>query len=348
MFGVALKLADLVPYENNARHNDKAVPVVAESIKQFGFKGAIVLNRESEGGTPEHPVIVNGHTRVKAMLSLGWTEIPDECIRYTDGLSEEEVKALRLADNRTGEVATWDKTKLQHEVANIKALDMSRFKFDFKSGKDGFIRGQERVRNNHGWNLDKCNIEDCAGDLQLPVMDPMDVCPSNMTAFNFAKSAKRFDTGIHFCIDDYQFERVWNTPEKYVELLRKFECVVTPDFSVYTDMPYPMKLWNIYRSLALGRYWQDQGLKVVPNVTWSDEASLSWIFEGYPKGGTIFISTLGVTKVNEYANECAKGFPQLEKVVHPSRILLLGDDLGYKFNCEVVQFKQRAWKSGKE
>ena len=109
-----MRLSDLVPYERNPRHIERAVPVVAESIREFGFRGAIVLDREHEGGTPEHPVIVNGHTRVAALKSLGYDEIPDEWVRYTDGLSEEEVKALRLADNRTGEVATWTQTLLRH------------------------------------------------------------------------------------------------------------------------------------------------------------------------------------------------------------------------------------------
>lgn len=336
-----MHLDDLVPYASNPRDNDKAVDGVAASIEEFGFRGAIVCDREHEGGTPEHPVIVNGHTRAKALRKLGYDEIPDEWIVYTDGLAEDEVRALRLADNRTAEAATWNRTLLQHEVKGIKSLDMGRFGFDFKGKARPY--GAERNRNNRGWNLDKCSIYDCAGDLELPTMEPVDVIPSNMTSFNFAKSAKSFDTGIHFCIDDYQFERVWTYPERYVDLLRRFECVVTPDFSVYTDMPYPMKLWNVYRSLALGHYWQSEGLKVVPNATWSDEASLQWIFKGLPKGGTVFVSTLGVTRVDEYAHECARGFPELERQVRPSRILLLGDTLGYEFGCEVVRFNQRKW-----
>ncbi|MGI6536433.1 MAG: DUF4417 domain-containing protein [Eggerthellaceae bacterium] len=244
-------------------------------------------------------------------------------------------------DFLTGEMATWSKTLLQHEVLGIKSLDMSKFNFDFKSRSLPY--GAERNRNNRGWNLDKYSIYDCAGYLELPAMEPVDIVPTNMTSFNFVKSAKLFDTGIHFCIDDYQFERVWTYPEKCVKLLRKFECVVTPDLNVYTDTPYPMKLWNVYRSLALGHYWQQEGLKVVPNVTWSNEASLSWKFNGIPKGGTVFVSTLGITKVEEYAQGCAKGFPVLERQVRLSRVLLLGDTLDYEFGCAVVQFNQRKW-----
>lgn len=341
----ATRIADIVPYGRNARHNEKAVPVVADSIRAFGLKGQIVLDRSHGGATPEHPVIVCGHTRVAALKHLGWEELPEENISWVDDLTEDEVKAFRLADNRTGEVATWNKTILQHEARAIRSIDMSRFGFDFKSKAREY--GAERFRNNRGWNLDKVSVFDCAGELQLPTMAPVDARPSGMLGFNFAKSTTKFNKCIHFCIDDYQFERVWTYPDKYVDLLRKFECVVTPDFSVYTDMPYPMKLWNVYRGLALGHYWQECGLRVVPNATWSDEASLPWIFKGIPRGGTVFVSTLGVARVKEYARECAKGFPELERQVRPSRILLLGETIGYEFSCEVVQYKQRGW-DGKE
>lgn len=139
-----MRLSDLVPYARNPRDNDKAVDGVAESIREFGFRGAIVLDREHEGGTPEHPVIVNGHTRVKALRKLGYDEIPDDWIVYTDGLTEEEIKALRLADNRTAEAATWNRTLLQHEVRGIKKLDMGRFGFDFKS--KALPYGSERLK----------------------------------------------------------------------------------------------------------------------------------------------------------------------------------------------------------
>lgn len=328
-------ISEIIPYERNARHNEKAIPAVADSIKEFGLRGTIGLESR------DNPVIVFGHTRVAACKSLGWAEIPDEKIEYCDDLTADQIKAFRIADNKTGDIATYNKAMLREEVRSLKDFDMSRFGLDFKSKHLDY--GAERNRNNNGWNLDKCSIYDCAGELELPTMEPVDVKPTDLMSFNFAKSAKDFNTGIHFCIDDYQFERVWNKPEAYVDLLRKFECVVTPDFSVYTDMPYPMKLWNIYRSLALGHYWQAQGLTVVPNCTWSDPASFKWIFQGVPKGGTIFVSTLGVTQNKEYARENRKAFPEIEKQVQPSRILLLGSDLDYGFDCEVVNFKARGF-----
>lgn len=91
------KIEEVVPYENNPRNNDKAVKFVANSIKQFGFKVPIIIDKNG--------VIVAGHTRLKAAKKLGMKMVP--CI-VADDLNEEQVKAFRLADNKTGEAAGWD------------------------------------------------------------------------------------------------------------------------------------------------------------------------------------------------------------------------------------------------
>jgi len=112
------KTKDLIEYENNPRNNDEAVQSVANSIKEFGFKVPIVI-------TSDH-VIIAGHTRLKAALSLDLEEVP--CI-VADDLNEAQIKAFRLADNKTAELATWDFTKLEEELSNIE-MDMLQFGFE--------------------------------------------------------------------------------------------------------------------------------------------------------------------------------------------------------------------------
>ena len=112
------KVSTLQEYENNPRNNDAAVDAVAKSIEEFGFKVPIVI-------TKDH-VIIAGHTRLKASLKLGLDEVP--CI-IADDLTEEQIKAFRLADNKTAELATWDFAKLEEELANIE-MDMSLFEFE--------------------------------------------------------------------------------------------------------------------------------------------------------------------------------------------------------------------------
>lgn len=109
---------ELKPYKRNPRNNDGAVDAVAASIKEFGFKVPIVIDTDGE--------IIAGHTRLKAAQKLGLAEVP--CI-IADDLTPDQIKAFRLADNKTAELAEWDFELLQLELEDIK-LDMSDFGFD--------------------------------------------------------------------------------------------------------------------------------------------------------------------------------------------------------------------------
>lgn len=114
-----ISVDDLREYENNPRDNERAVEAVAESIREFGFKVPLVVTREN--------VIVCGHTRLKAAKILGIASVP--CI-VADDLSAEKIKAFRLADNKTGELADWDLEKLHEELKMLDAFDMDVFGFD--------------------------------------------------------------------------------------------------------------------------------------------------------------------------------------------------------------------------
>lgn len=113
------KLEEIKIYEKNPRKNDDAVEGVANSIKEFGFKVPIIIDKNN--------VIVAGHTRYKASKKLGLTEVP--CI-VADDLTEEQVKAFRLADNKTNEKASWDLDLLGDELKDILNLDMTDFGFN--------------------------------------------------------------------------------------------------------------------------------------------------------------------------------------------------------------------------
>lgn len=116
---INLKVEDLKPYENNPRFNDDAVEYVARSIKEFGFKVPIIVDKDN--------VIVAGHTRYKASLELGLKEVP--CI-VADDLTDEQVKAFRLADNKVSEKATWNYELLDDELSDLLNIDMEEFGFD--------------------------------------------------------------------------------------------------------------------------------------------------------------------------------------------------------------------------
>ncbi|WP_270207980.1 DUF4417 domain-containing protein [Eggerthella lenta] len=327
-----MRIDDIKPYERNARHNDKAVPAVAESIKEFGLRGQIVLESR------ENPVIVAGHTRWAACRSLGWTEIPDDKIDFCDGLSPEQIKAFRLADNKTGEVATWNVALLKTEAAQLgDKIDMSRFSFDFKSKVRPY--GSERLRTDDAYNLRLVNASHC-GRSGMPTLKGCMAKPKSMIGFNCAKTAKGFDCAVHFFVDDYQFERVWSSPEKYVDLLKRFECVLTPDFSLYMDMPLPMQRWNEYRRRALGNWWQRNGIKVVPTLSWAGPDSYAFCFEGVPRRSTVAVSTVGVKGDEDALAVWRAGMSEAMVRLRPKRVLIYGGEVGFDFgSCEVVRYK---------
>lgn len=120
---VMRKVGELIPYERNPRKNDEAVKFVKASIEQFGFKVPIVIDAQG--------VIVAGHTRLKAAKELGMEEVP--CI-VADDLSEEQIKAFRVADNKTGEMAEWDIELLNTELLDLEAnFDMADFGFEINA-----------------------------------------------------------------------------------------------------------------------------------------------------------------------------------------------------------------------
>lgn len=120
-----IKTEELIPYVNNPRTNDQAVDSVAASIKEFGFKQPIVIDKDK--------VVVAGHTRLKASKKLGLEEVP--CI-IADDLTEEQIKAYRLADNKVAESADWDLQKLELELKALEDVDMSQFGFDLEEFED--------------------------------------------------------------------------------------------------------------------------------------------------------------------------------------------------------------------
>lgn len=115
-----VSIDDIIPYENNPRKNDEAVDKVANSIKEFGFQSPIIIDGNN--------IIICGHTRAKAAKQLGLTEVP---VIVADDLTPDQVKAYRLADNKTGELAIWDFPKLNLELEDIDWLDINMEDFGF-------------------------------------------------------------------------------------------------------------------------------------------------------------------------------------------------------------------------
>lgn len=141
---VTKKIKDITPYWNNPRKNEKAIDAVMYSIEEFGFKNPIIIDKEG--------VIISGHTRRLAAIKLGMKEVP--CI-VGDHLTESQVKAFRLADNRVSEIATWDDDLLKEEMKNVLDMDLDIYGFDIGTVED--IMQEETGIKTH--KCPKCGCE---------------------------------------------------------------------------------------------------------------------------------------------------------------------------------------------
>lgn len=142
---------------------------------------------------------------------------------------------------------------------------------------------------------------------------------------------------VHFYIYDGAFKQIINNPEKYVEELKKFKAVISPDFSIYYDMIIPDQICNTFWNRAIGAYYQNNGLKVIPNVRWGDSRSYEFCFEGLEKEGTYAIGSYGQIKKKENLYYFEKGLEEFFKILSPKKVYVYGampDRIFEKYKCE--------------
>lgn len=173
-------------------------------------------------------------------------------------------------------------------------------------------------------NVNRMSFEG-VGQYDIPPIKPIEFTDAKFIGFNFAKTAKQpEDKAVHFFIDDYQFNRVWTNPDAYISLLSKFKYVCTPDFSLYTDYPRAIQIYNHYRKHWCGAYWQMHGINVIPTICWSDEKSYSWCFDGEPRCSAVAISSVG-TQNNPIGKEMfLRGYRAMVERLEPTQIIFYG------------------------
>lgn len=199
-------------------------------------------------------------------------------------------------------------------------------------------------------NLDKV-IYEGLGEYDIPEIEPFKgkVDVKGWLSFNYCKQLEYCteNTGCFFYIDDYQFETLWNHPNKYIENLRKCGAVISPDFSVYTDFPKAIQIYNVYRNLWLTKFYQDRGVKMIPNVTWSiseDENDYLWELNCYPKNSVIAVSIIGGLKFKE---TFIKNYDRMLEILKPSKILIFSmSDNPCELKGNVEYIRIRRFKKG--
>lgn len=190
------------------------------------------------------------------------------------------------------------------------------------------------------------------GKYHMPAVTGMVVkhlkAPKHFVEFHAVKPLKaeeRAQAVVHFFTADFLFERVWYHPRKNLEFLRQFKAVCTPDFSQYTDMPRAMSIWNSYRKQWLGAYWQANGLKVIPTVTWSDEDSFEYCFDGMPHESLVAVSSVGCEKSVAARENFFRGYQKMVEVLNPAQVYFYGNKPHWLEDAENVVFIDPAYKN---
>lgn len=322
---ITLRLDEIKPYANNTKeHPQEQIDEIKESIARYGMNDPIAVWGKSN-------TIVEGHGRFEALRQMGIKEAP--CIRL-DHLTDKQRREYTIAHNKTAMDSGFDKDMLSLELPGLD-LGFLGYEDELEEEEDDGYYGDEREKTYSKMNLRDYDPERAAGKWDMPTLKATDHIPYDLISFNYMLTSDDYDKGIHFYIDDYQFERVWTTPDKYIDKLGMFDCVLTPDFSLYLDMPLAMQIWNVYRSRLIGQIMQDAGITVIPTLQWADERSFDFCFDGIEPGGVVSVSTIGVKRDKNAGGIWFAGMDEAIKRLKPSHVVCYGGDIGYKFPCSV-------------
>lgn len=323
-----LGIDSVKPYEKNAKKHDREqVEHIANSLKRFGWKQPLVIDADG--------VIVVGHGRYLAARQLGRRRVP--CIRAVD-LTAEEIKAYRLADNKTNE-SDWDLDLMNIELGDLLDFDMSDFGFDDleddEPEPDDHDGLRSSLQHNVFENQERMQFES-DGFYGIPIMQATQTSGDQLLRFCDYKDVDDLSGYIaHFYYDDYKFIQAWRDPDKYLDTLRRFKAVIAPDFSLYTDFPRALQILSCYRRQWCGAYWQSLGIDVIPDVVWGDVEPFAYCFDGIPKGSVVAVSTVGVSNDSDWNGQYGElfrlGYNEMLKRLEPTKVIFYGtilDGLG--------------------
>lgn len=161
--------------------------------------------------------------------------------------------------------------------------------------------------------------------------------------FNYVLSDKNpEEKAVHFFLHDYQFERIWNEPDKYIPKLRQYVCVTAPDFSPFGDMPYVLQLYNHYRKHWVARYMQENGVTVIPTITYGNcNKSYEYYLMGEPKNGIIALSSMWTSGKEK---DFEKRYKNTINTLKPRKVFVYGKTYDFMGNVEQIKTFSDKWK----
>lgn len=175
------------------------------------------------------------------------------------------------------------------------------------------------------WNNLEKRIFDGVGQYGIPELKPEKYIPCEYVRFIEAQKCQNCEgLGVHFFIDDYHFDRVWNMLGRYSKMLSKFDAVLTPQWSLYTDWPKAVNIWNHYRGHYVGAYLQEMGVRVYPSIVWAEKDSYDWCFDGVPVKSCVAVGSIGMMKDTEAKKLFVYGYDAMLERLQPETIMFWG------------------------
>lgn len=153
-----------------------------------------------------------------------------------------------------------------------------------------------------------------------------------------ANGADMSRCGLQLYNWDYKIQCLWESPSRYIAGLRRLGAVIAPDFSMYTDMPIIAQMWNHYKHNWLAAYWQENGVTVIPALSWSVPESYEWCFDGLPYQGVVSVSTQGLRRNTEQARDYfRRGYEEAMARLNPCGVVCYGKPFDFMNTSEVVK-----------
>lgn len=192
------------------------------------------------------------------------------------------------------------------------------------------------------------------GAEEIPIVKTTAVIPKRLVPFSKSIAAKDHSGFVTFYENDEKIETFWRNPNKYLPILKRFDGVITPDYSLYCDMPYAMQIWNTYRGKAVGAWLNDNGVPVIPNVRWGDKRSLDLACLGVQKDSVIAVGTHGCIKSLEYKQLFTQGFDYVIQKLKPKTVIVYGRsperifNIARMYGIKIVSFESNFGLSHKK
>ena len=158
----------------------------------------------------------------------------------------------------------------------------------------------------------------------LPLFKCSESIPPDVVSFKNVSQSPDNSKWVHFYENDNLLELVWESPEFYTNNLRRFPGIISPDLSIYRDMPQPLQSFNNYRNRVLAHWFSEQGFNVIPNIRWGDENTYPFCFDGIEANKPVCVSTLGTLRHKEDRECFRRGFAEMVKRLSPSVIIIYG------------------------